>query len=213
MHVLSAPCPHGTPQVKKTWSKNGAGFTYGLCTSAFFIMCPFLLLTGIVLTGNKHHTSTFEASPRGVWTKSCKWYYCYCSPCLVLTLLHAYWIPNSHRQTIVLQNPGPGITPFCLPPSHPPAATNAFVATYVLAFISAVFDLILAVTMVTNRKSFGGAQSEQWGQAGSTGSSGGSCSFRRMPCCPAAPLPPYNSTISLPCLYLPCSNGGRAGAV
>ena len=73
VRVLPNHCPCllcRTPQVKKTWSKNGAGFTYGLCTAAFFIMCPFLLLTGIVLTGNKHHTSTFEASPQ--WTKSCE---------------------------------------------------------------------------------------------------------------------------------------------
>lgn len=83
LHVWSPapPCLPGAPQVKKTWSKNGAGFIFGLCTSAFFIMCPFLLLTGIVLTGNKHHTSTFEASPRGVWTKSCEWRYCI--PCLL----------------------------------------------------------------------------------------------------------------------------------
>ena len=65
--------------------------------------------------------------------------------------------------------------PLPAPPHAPCAATNAFVATYVLAFISAVFNLILAATLVTNRKSFGGSRlgEHRVSRGGRRGPSGG----------------------------------------
>ncbi|PRW58937.1 flagellar associated [Chlorella sorokiniana] len=93
--------------IKKSWTRSGAGFSYGWLTSWYAMNSMLVLLTGIVLTANKHWTSTFQSSIKGIWTKS---------------------------------------------------ATNAYVATYILAFISCAFQLVMAATLISNRKSFGGAQ-------------------------------------------------------
>lgn len=54
--------------VKKSWSKSGSGFAYAFCAAWFLLNSMFLLLAGVVLTGAKHHTHQFEASP--FWSKS-----------------------------------------------------------------------------------------------------------------------------------------------
>lgn len=102
-------------QVKKSWSRSGAGFSYGWLTSWYLSNSMFVLLTGeplplpppgvaaaaqdhggpcacrdllgrkaaawcapalplsgVVLTANKHWTSTFQQSTKGIWTSSCE---------------------------------------------------------------------------------------------------------------------------------------------
>lgn len=65
--------------------------------------------------------------------------------------------------------------PACLPALTPALtrrhllllpATNAFTATEVLAFITAAFQLVVGVALVSNRRSFGQAQRELGGAAG-----------------------------------------------
>ncbi|KAL4425622.1 hypothetical protein ABPG75_009638 [Micractinium tetrahymenae] len=56
--------------VKKSFSQSGAGFSYGFCTAWFLLGSQLLLITGVELTANKHHTSTWEAGYSGVWTRS-----------------------------------------------------------------------------------------------------------------------------------------------
>ena len=55
-------------QVKKSWTISGSGFSYAFVTAWFMMNAMFLLLTGVVLSGAKHHTNTFEQSPQ--WSTS-----------------------------------------------------------------------------------------------------------------------------------------------
>lgn len=47
--------------IRKTWSQDGAGFTYGFTASWFLQSCCFLLLTGVVLTANKVRAARLQA--------------------------------------------------------------------------------------------------------------------------------------------------------
>ncbi|KAL4438003.1 hypothetical protein ABPG77_004224 [Micractinium sp. CCAP 211/92] len=127
--------------VKKSFSQSGADFSYGFCTAWFLLGSQLLLVTGVELTANKHHTSTWEAGAWWVWSRS---------------------------------------------------ATNAYVATYVLAFICTVLFFCMGVAMISNRKSFGGQRltvdelglSDRLRAAGSPSSSA-------VPMA-ASPAPPHN---------------------
>ncbi|KAI3438727.1 hypothetical protein D9Q98_001147 [Chlorella vulgaris] len=56
--------------IKKSFSRSGTEFSYGVCTGFFLKNSMFLLLTGVSLSATKHFTHTFEASPTGVWAPS-----------------------------------------------------------------------------------------------------------------------------------------------
>lgn len=56
--------------VKKSFSQSGTDFSYGVCTAWFLLGSQLLLATGVELTANKHHTSTWEAGAWWVWSRS-----------------------------------------------------------------------------------------------------------------------------------------------
>ncbi len=73
----------------------------------------------------------------------------------------AQWCPQPHRASSTLEplnkQPPTRVSPFPFPFS----ATNAYIATYVLAFICTVLFFCMGVAMISNRKSFGGQRRER----------------------------------------------------
>lgn len=134
--------------VKKTWTGGAShSFSYGFTASWYLSNACLLLLAGVTLTANKHHTSTFEASP--FWGSSGE----SVGGCLPGSGLERRTSCREASTKWLRLRP---LLPYLLCP-----ATHAYVASYVLAFIAAGLQLVQAAAMISNRRSFGrNAQSE-----------------------------------------------------